>query len=235
MTIQSELQNILKAIQSFEQPGIYLILCAAAFLLVLLFGKRKGRTAFVYPLLLFCLAVGNSYIYSRILERQQDGNDVNAMLLWTVPFALIAAAGVFSLCRKFQKKLPRIITVCVFLVLLVLTGAPAVTEASWYTSGIEHLTDVDEGAAAADLIAGQMDTDTADVYVEGEETAAQIRSRNASLFCTLGDAKKGLSAKEVSDMETDFFVVQSGGASDQALQSDCTLIGKSGAYSVYKK
>lgn len=237
MTAQTVLLNIWKQLTAFESPGFYLAICTVAFFLILFLGKKRGRVAFVYPLILFLLVLLSPDVYHQIQKKQTDfgSADIGMMIVSAVPFALIAAVGIASLCTKFSKKILRMIAAAAFIVLLVLTGAPAVTDLSYYNVSAETIAGKSEGSAIADLIADNLDADTADVYVEDEDLASLIRTENASLFCTIGDKEEGLTKKRAKDTEADFFVVETGGKSDQTLSSSYTPIGKSSHYTVYKK
>lgn len=237
MTTQSFLSDLIGTLQSFESPGWYLIVCAAALLVVLLFGKRKGRVLFFYPLVLFALAALNPSVLQRVSAGQEGTGKSILSALWVIPFAMLAVCGLFSLCRKFHGKVFRVLTVVLFCAVIFLTGSPAVTEASYYYNvSMDHLTGQNEGSAIADLITQNMESDTADVYVEEEDLAAQIRAENAGLLCILEDQKKS-SEKTLKNAEADFYVVETGKASDRILSSSKdlgTLIGKSRRYSIYK-
>lgn len=235
MTIQSVSGNLLHTLQQFQQPGWYLLISAAAFLLILLFGKKTGRVGFVYPFILFALCVFNPYIIRWMSAGNSDVSTDLALPLRVLPFALITASGLFSLLFKIRKIGFRILVLALFGAALVLTGVPAVTEASYYDVSTDHLEGKNEGSAIADLIAQNMDSDTCDVYVEDEDLASQIRTENAGLSCTIGNEKK-VTEKSLSEAEADYYVVFTDGSADRLLSENksCTAVGKSRRCTIYK-
>lgn len=235
MTIQSVLGNLIQTLKDFQQPGWYLLISAAAFILILLFGKKAGRVGFVYPFILFALCVFNPYLIRLVSAGNTKVSENLALPLRVIPFALITVSGFFSLMFKVRKIGFRILVLALFLAALVLTGVPAVTEASYYNVSLDHLEGKNEGSAIADLIAQNMDSDTADVYVEDEDLASQIRTENAGLSCTIGNEKK-VSESSLSEAEADYYVVFTDGSADKLLSGSKSYaaVGKSRRCTIYK-
>ena len=186
-----------KTVLTYQGASWMLYTAACALVLVMIFGRRKGRLVFLYPLLILALTMLNPYIYP-VLFKVQGGmeGDYYRVLFKSGAVKFVLTAGVIAF--------------------LAITGEPELTKV--LPAGIPQNVYAADGTLVriCDYLDQHSPEDIKTVAFENEDYQADVRDYDASIFLSDilqdGTAAKSAEAfkKAAAEDDADYYVVKKG-------------------------
>lgn len=210
-----------------QMPGFFLAVSGVALILILFFGKREGRGAFFYPVLLFALTILNPFVFPYLTGLHTDLSENFYYVICIIPYELICACAILKVSGKVRNKAGA------FLCFVLLTGAaiaagsglvnPFGTGEDRLTYDTASLRDVPESRQIADYLSKKMTSDSLSAWTDVPGLDYAIRGFDASI---------SFSSKRTKS--TECYIARKGSRTAAELGKDKTLLGSTSSYLIYK-
>lgn len=223
--VRSGVSAVAEVFRRFETPGHWLLFLAAALLLVLLFGKRTGRTAFIWPSVFVFACLLNPLVFPQLSRLVPSFRTETFRLLWLLPMTLIMVFGFASLLARLSGR-PAVRMICVFI-----TAAGFLAVTAPVIAQIPSLISVpaDIGMADGELMAvcgyfrDEAGADEPTVAFEEKNMSERVREydpaiRISSVFTETEDAGEELTADALRKQKPDYVVLAKGSPSADVLK-----------------
>lgn len=235
-TTETGFSYLMKTLNWYEKPGYFLVLSACALVLIMIFGKRKGRTVFVYPFLIMAASLYNPYVFPYIFGQKPELMKTYYQAFYLVPCGcLVAAAAVFTASRM-KKKVFSVLTVLVFTLAVILAGSGLEISAVSLASPLDWESDSTEITSMIRTIRQDGGQGELTVSFEDSLLSAEVRSMDAGIEASdyLSSVLKKEELLSGTDLP-DYYVVAYGGDYDSLLKkAGAEEIGKNKNYAIYR-
>ena len=205
-----------KTVLTYQGASWMLYTAACALVLVMIFGRRKGRLVFLYPLLILALTMLNPYIYPVLFKVQGGMEGDYYRVLWLLPAGALTAAGAVALIFRFKSGAVKFVLTAGVIAFLAITGEPELTKV--LPAGIPQTVYAADGTLVriCDYLDQHSPEDIKTVAFENEDYQADVRDYDASIFLSDilqdGTAAKSAEAfkKAAAEDDADYYVVKKG-------------------------
>lgn len=180
-TTESGLSFLLKTIAAYGGGGVFLY---AAFVMLIpasVFGGRRVRAVFLWPLLILAVTAFNPYVFPWLFIHYQQLIEEYYKFLWVVPVLLMIACGAVLIAFRFRSKLVKFLVFLAFCALLALGAVPRITEYVNYSLPGNAMKADAELLTLCDYILENAPTDTPLVAFERLDFAQEAAAYNASI------------------------------------------------------
>ncbi len=235
---ESGLSYLLKVLRQYEYPSVFLFVVLAAIVMIVIFGKRKGRMLFVYPLLLIGLTVLNPYVFPSLISVRSGLHADFYRALWLIPLSMITACGAVSLARFLKSKAAGAIVLVLFLAAVLVTGSTDFGRFQVFNQSMNVWGAENDLIQAADAIRRDSDLESVLVGTETETLAEDLRAYDVDFRCMILTDPAVLTGQKQSDSVTEipeYCILEKGGEMLQSVQQqDLSVIFETDRYLVCK-
>ncbi|MEE3420757.1 MAG: hypothetical protein VZR02_06625 [Lachnospiraceae bacterium] len=190
---------LVKTFLAYEKPGYFLLLAAICCVLCIVFGRRKGRAVFFYPLLLLFAIFLNPYIFPYLFRGENELMTRYFRMLWLLPASLLVAFAVMTVVGVAKTKGTKLIFTVVFFAAAFLMGTPLVSspaEAQAYVKGTYAYSFGEDRDLAALVSSIEKDSAKGEpaILFENDDLLLSVRERCAAfkpLLYKKGNETKG--------------------------------------------
>lgn len=175
---------LVKTFLAYEKPCYFLLLTAVCVILCAFFGKRKGRAAFFYPIILLLLTGLNPYVFPDLFMGAGELMTRYYRMLWLVPAAYIVVFAMMSVLSNVKRSLVKLIFAAAFLTAIVCMGAipyASAAEAQELTGNTYSFGENKDLKDLTDAIEKNSSVDEPSVLFEDEDLRDEVREYSAAL------------------------------------------------------
>lgn len=214
--VETGVSFLKKTLLTYQGASWMLYTAACALVLVMIFGRRKGRLVFLYPALILALTMLNPYIYPVLFKVQGGMEGDYYRVLWLVPAGALTAAGAVALIFRFKSGAVKLVLTAAVIAFLAITGEPELTKV--LPAGLPENVYAADGTLVkiCDYLDEHSPEDTPTVSFENEDYASSVRDYDASILLSDilhdGTAAKSSEAfqKAAAEDTADYYVVKKG-------------------------
>ena len=180
-TTQSGLSFLYKTIQGYQEPGIIFYAALVLLIIAAIFGGRKVRCVFFWPVLILALTLFNPYLFPYLFVKWPSLIEQYYSGLWTIPTALIIGASAAVLAWRFRAVWAKFLVLFAAAALLIAGAVPAVNTYRHIVIPSNFMKADAELVTLCDYVAEKSESDHPKVAFEREDFALEAAAYDADL------------------------------------------------------
>ena len=217
-------QMVLDLLKGYQSPTYFLYAAGAAVILFAIFGKRRGRLLFLYPVLLLILTVFNPFLLPYLFERVGKAEEKYPSFLIIIPVAFVLAGGITAVAFACRNKIVRALVLVAACGLVIVTGTPSFLKFFSFELPSNYQRMNPETVRICDYIVEHSSKDLSTAAFEDELLRGEAREYTAQIAVAeifgsgadLTDAN--LLKEKLEELEPDYIVVKKDGDMPKLLE-----------------
>lgn len=173
---------LLKTIGAYIGEAQVLFIFLLMLVITAIFGKKKGRTALLWPFVILALTIFNPYVFPLIFRADTSLEEDYYQCLWLVPFAIVMAFGAVLIIWKCRAAIWRFLVAAVFAAAVLVTGTPSLAAAMEVNLPQNVYRTDAEIVSVCDYLDQKSEKDTPVVAFAREDDQNEARAYDAALL-----------------------------------------------------